>query len=82
MSKSERVGQVKQPLAVVHHKHHNILLHKWKYLCNIFTPLFKIYIFPFPLTLTLIVTFRSKEPITSTTCQAKVIEQQQAKRYI
>ena len=74
MSKSERDGQVKLPLAVVHHKQHNNLLHKRKYLCNIFTSLFKIYIFPFSLTLTLTITFRSNELITSTTYLAKAIE--------
>ena len=79
MSKSERVEQAKLPLAVMHHKHRNDMFHKRKYLCNIFTSLFKIYIFPFSLTLTLTITFRSKELITGTTYLAKAIEQQQAK---
>ena len=82
MSKLERAGQVKLPLVVVHHKHRNNLLHNCKYLCNIFTSLFKIYIFPFSLTITLTITFRSKEPITSTTCPTKAIEKQQEKMYV
>ena len=81
MLKSEIVGQAKLALAVVHHKQHNNLLHSYKYLCNIFTSLFKIYIFPFSLTLYLTSTFMSKEPITSTTCPAKTTEEPQPKRY-
>ena len=75
MSKLERAGQVKLPLVVVHHKHRNNLLHNCKYLCNIFTSLFKIYIFPFSLALTVTVRFRSKEPTTSITSPTKETEQ-------
>ena len=82
MSKLERARQEKLGLAVVHHKQRNNLLHSCKYLCNIFTSFFKIYIFLFSLKLSLTSTFRSKEPITSTTCLEKSIEQQHAKKHV